>query len=1159
MKQNFSFGRIARRFCTALILSGLLSVPTGVLMAQTDTGRVTGTVTDATGSVIPDTTITLINADTGATQTMTSDSAGNFNFAVVIRGNYRVDATRTGFKKTEQSFALEVSQVQTIKFQLTIGGTDETVEVTDAAPIIDLSTSSTGTVLESKQIVDLPLNGRNFTQLALLVPGVTRGAYGDASSGVGGNVETSRNSESGGAALSANGLRQQANNFELDGVDNNESLVNTIVFFPPVEATQEFRVNTSVAAAEFGRAGGAIVQSSIKSGTNQFHGSAFFFDRDQIFDANPNYFQQSAKPTFHRTQFGGTLGGPVWRDHIFLFGDYQGLREKQPNGGGFHSVPTALMRTGNFSELLLASSPVKTSAPTSALVPACTGAPTRVNPGANGAGAIYDPLTCSQWNYNGQPNVIDPARINQAGLNYLNAFPLPNVAGATTMNNYYVNTSQTQRFDDFDVRADATLTKRDSVFVRYSYGLESVIKQSTFTALPAGYGAGTNTNHPRGVAAGYTHIFSPNIVNEFRYGYLRPYYAYINPLEGVPVSANLGIANANRNPLLGGGAAINGNGDLEYTGDGGPYEVPQKSNQFVDSVSITHGGHSLRFGANIMKREVKFFQGNNAKGYFGFARDFTGYTTADMLTGFTDDYSIGVASSFFDTKSWETGYFAQDDWKVTRRLTLNLGVRYDLYTHPYEQNNNQSNFDTITGTLLAAGQNGNSRALVNNNYNNIAPRFGFAYDLTGKGTSSLRGGYGIYYFIDRGGVANQLSENPDFNGAGSYQAINGYRITFTGQGPVSTTTPNNNSTQATGALPLPTFGQTVNRLNPVNSNLISIDPHSPTSMVQQWNLQLQQQLDHATSVNIAYVGTKADHLSTWFNLNDQILNEPYNSKLYPALSSIDRGINEGASNYSGLQIYLQRQMSAGLQFTAAYTWSHTLDDSGGAFANGGNIFIFPTGPNLKTNYGNSDQDERNVFNFSALANLPVGRGKRFASNIPLPLDYLIGGWQVNTIVTLTSGQPFSITSQQTTVPTSNGPQTISIAPANRADLVGPIVYTKQLQQWFNPSSFATAPAIVSGTTAVFTRPGTLGRNQIFGPGFRDMDLSLFKNFPIKDTVTGQFRAEAFNLTNTPAFTNPNGNLDNAITPGINNGAFGQINSTRAYSERQLELAFRVNF
>ena len=532
-----------------------------------------------------------------------------------------------------------------------------------------------------------------------------------------------------------------------------------------------------------------------------------------------------------------------------------------------------------------------------------------------------------------------------------------------------------------------------------------------------------------------------------------------------------------------------------------------------------------------------------------------------MLTGFVDSYSIGVASSTFDTFSWETGYYGQDDWKLNRRLTLNLGVRYDLYTFPYEQHNFQSNFDLATGTLLAAGVNGQSRSQVNTNYNNVAPRVGFAYDLTGTGRSSLRGGYGIFYFLDRGGVGNQLSENPDFNGSASYQAINGYRITFSGQqAAVTATNPNNNSTAANVALPLPTFGQTVNRLDPVNANLISVDPNRPTSTVQQWNLQLQQQIDRATSFTIAYVGTKSDHLSTWYNANDQFLDSPFNAKLFPTYATVTRNTNEGSSNYNGLQVFVQRQLVAGVELTGAYTWSHTRDDSEGAFGSAGDIFIFPNGsPNLHTNYGNSVQDQRNTFNFSAVTILPVGRGHRIAGNVPKPVDAVIGGWQVNTIVTLASGQPFDVSSGQVTPPGSSQP--VGVAPSNRVDLVKPIHYVKSLHEWFDPSSFQTAPVLFSAgnTNPVFTRPGTLERNSVFGPAYRDMDLSIFKNFPLHEKVEGQFRAEAFNLANTPQFTNPNGSIDTPATVGVDNGSTAQINSTRAYSERQVELAFRVTF
>jgi hypothetical protein len=321
----------ARLLILTLIGAVTLAVGSAVL-AQTDTARIQGSVVDSTGAILPNVTITLTSIDRGTTTKAVSDKAGNFTFNALVRGNYRASVQAEGFGSQTQMLTLEVSQVQALNFKLNPGAVTTAVEVTDAASIINTTTSSTGTVIQGRQITELPLNGRNFTQLALLVPGVTRGAYGSDAEGLNGNAETYRYSETGGAALSANGLRTQANNFELDGLDNNDALVNTIVFFPPVEATQEFRVTTSVAPAEFGRAGGAIVQSSIKSGTNQIHGSAFLLDRDQIFDASPNYFSPTTPASsFHRTQFGGTLGGPIWKDRLFMFGDYQGLRLKQPN------------------------------------------------------------------------------------------------------------------------------------------------------------------------------------------------------------------------------------------------------------------------------------------------------------------------------------------------------------------------------------------------------------------------------------------------------------------------------------------------------------------------------------------------------------------------------------------------------------------------------------------------------------------------------------------------------------------------------------------------------------------------------------------------------------------------------------------------------------
>ncbi len=1122
----------------------LLCVAFGAVLAfaQSDTGRIAGTVTDTSGAVVSGATITVTNVGKDRTVTVQSGGTGEFSVPILPPGHYKIEVKATNFKTATQEFNLEVGQVLPLDFSLTPGATTETVEVNAAPPQVATDSSDLGAVIQGRQVIDLPINARNFTTLATLVPGVTRGndTNGDAT-GASGNAETYRYNSSGGAALSVNGLRPQANNFLLDGFDNNESLVNTIIFFSAPDAIQEFRVETNVAPAEFGRAGGGVVNTAIKSGTNQIHGTVYEFFRNSALDANVWTSQQNPKKNpFHQNQFGGSAGGPIIKNKLFIFGDYQGFRSSFPLPTDYASVPTVNERNSGFTDF--------SDTLSSGIL-------------------IYNPTTHTPY-----PGNIITSPLNPAAVNYLNAYPVPNCDNSINSNchfitqNYAVSRQSTQTIDDFDIRGDWTINAKDSMFVRYSYGNDNLTTSSRLPDLPAGFGSGTNPTKPWAAVMEETHIFTPNLVNEFRFGYIHTEFGYTPPFDNVPLSANLGIVNANvdangnPDPQLGGGALIGGfNNQLEYTGDYGPYLVPQNTWQEADNLAWVKGKHTMKFGANILRRQVNFFRPLTGKGFFNLLGNGTtdngpqlpdgsnvamsGYEITDLLIGFTNNYQVGPVLGDSETRNWEVGFYGEDSWRVTRRLTLNLGLRWDILTWPVEKFNRQANFDINTGHILLAGQDGNSRSFIPVSYHNFAPRIGFAYDLTGNGTTKISGGYGIFYFVDRGGISNQLAQNPPFSGQVSYGFNNGYRVTFTGQTTTGTQTGGicQTSCDATGATQsLPSKGPIqVDLNNPANVAIsIATLPTNETPSVQEWNLQFERQLTDNMVLSIAYVGTKGTHLTTYYNYNRQAYDSPTCTVNFPTIgcsSAINTQATIGNSTYNALQISLNRRFTNGLQFGASYTWSHAIDDSPGAFdtytANGGTPVDYR---DLAAEKASSNLDTRNRFVLNGIYELPFGHGERYGAHWNGVTNAFLGGWQTNLILFIQSGTPFDV-----------------IEPGNptvRPDLVGLPYAGLAPLEYFNPAAFAAVPANGDG---VALRAGTFRRNVLVGPGYTDVDFSTFKNFKVGERFVIQFRAEFYNLLNHPQFVQPDYNFSD--------GNFGKLTNTRLNSQRQIQFALKINF
>ncbi len=1051
----------------------------GRLAAQTSTGRIEGIVTDNSGSALPGATVTAINIGTNATRNDVTDRSGAYSFPALPVGDYRVQAELSGFKPTVSPITLAVSQVARLDLKLQLGGVSETVTVTAAAPVIEKSTSEISTLIEEKQIENLPLNGRNFTQLATLAPGVNRGIPGSNAAGQSGQAETFRYGEFGGAALSVNGVREQFNNYMIEGLDNNETLVNTIAYVPSPETIREFSLITTNAPAEFGRAAGAVQNLVIKSGTNDFHGSAYYFDRPKSLAARPKFAKE--KPDFNNQDFGATLGGPIFRDRTFFFASYHGLKNSIPvEAGNFVTVPTAKMLNGDFSELL--------------------------DPKVSGLAApviVYDPATGTPF----PNNVIPTNLINPVGKAYLSVFPPPSKAGA--VHNYLTHRQRRSTYNDFDVKVDQHITASDQLFVSASNWNDKFSDPGRIPGYQAGFGSGTSDNKGYQTRFGETHVFSGNLINEARAGWTDFKYEFLpvgfgndqNKAIGIP-GIN-GVTTPNGISLIGGG-----NGTyIEYLGDFGQYVIKQRSFQLADALTWLQGNHSFKFGGSAVRRDLSQQRTQFGKGFyffrdsFGFQPGFTGYEVADMLIGktiFTTSAMPGYVPR--DTISWENALFAQDDWHVNPQLTLNLGLRWDVLTPYYEKDNKMANYDPVTQKLVLPDQNGAPRSTIKTDRNNFGPRLGFNYLLNEK--TSLRGAYGIFYALDRGGIDRQLTENPP-------AVVTEFRFGFDKCIPGA-------CVKLSDPIPLPTPVNPNSPDLPQGSALVYIPRDSETTEVQQWSLSVQRELTSNTSAMLAYVGNRGDNLAALItaagfagNIGDRLSTTMY----------------IGSSSYDALQASLRGREWHGLSYLASYTLGRAENDTVGYFPGGPSngsalatdqscVKAGTTNCNLNLDKGPADYDARHRLTFAGTYALPFMRGNALA-----------GGWTLNAVYTFQSGTPFTVFDNS----------------GKRADQVGGASGPKSVNKWFNTGAFKAAAG----------SQGTEKRNALRGPNTNTLDLSLFKTFNVGGRNVIELRVEGFNVLNTAQY-----NLPNQV---VGNPDFGKITGTRLNTERQTQLAVRYIF
>ncbi|MBI4469564.1 MAG: TonB-dependent receptor [Acidobacteria bacterium] len=1063
-------------------------------MAQSDAGSITGTVVDPAGAALPGVLVTALNQATGVSAQAITNYQGHYIFTPLRVGNYTLSAELAKFKKELHSgVVVQIQERSRVDFRLQVGDVTEEVMVTAETPLLETETSNLGQVISSLTIENLPLNGRNFIQLALLAAGATP------------SYRTAQRDN-----FVANGNRPIQNSYFLDGMDNKTHIVgfdnsSALAHRPSVDAIQEFKVQTSTFSAEYGQGAGAVVNATIKSGTNGLHGTLFEFHRNSALDGTP-YFQPAGtrKPVFIENQFGGTVGGPIKPNHSFFFFSYEGTRivSAAPRTS---TVPTDELHEGRFGN-------------TRIFDPGTT----RSNPG--GTGYVRDPFA---------DNLIPRNRWDPVAARLLELFPRANLPG--NVNNYFYNPKQRVRSEKIDIRVDHRMGQTGSLFARFS--LSNDVNTLPPLLPPPANDLSEAVVHGRSFVLGYTRTFGSRLVNEFRGGFNRTLVnqdidaprrfeefgikgALDDPdIKGLPTFFISGFS-----PL--GGAGLSVDLPVSVTGSGNlPTRKAGQTESVSDTLSLTRDSHSIKFGGEIRWNLLNANTTNTGRPSFNFNGGFTqdplrrtgtGHPFADFLLGLANTAAVSTRS-VSGLRNREYLFFVQDDWKATRNLTVNIGVRYELVTPFWEVNNRQSNFiiDRLSpdfSKLVIAGSRGNSileRSFSKLDTNNFAPRAGFAYQFAHR--TILRGGFGIFYGRDEDlGVLGRLTNNPPFF----------VQITF------PTDRINPRIVLSTGFPP-----GILDPANMVDPTVNTFPEDFPFPYVQQWSLNLEHELPGSTLFQAGYVGSSSVKLWGRVNINRP---EPGPGLIQPRRPI--QGVGDIVlycpyikANYHSLFLKLERRFSNGVSFLTSYTLGHAIDD--GKFSNESGAVV-QDGRNWRAERASSNNDIRHRFISSFIHDLPLGRGRRFL-NREGAMATILGGWRWTGIVGLHSGLPFT--------PTLNSDPSNSLAPARPDRLTDGNLPAgeRTLQRYFDLSAFQAPSGF---------RFGNAGRNILRGPGLVNFDFGLHRDFRIREKVRVEFRVELFNAFNTPHFENPNAVIG---TPQA-----GVIQSVRA-PERQIQFGLKV--